>query len=308
MVRQWWVAGLLLLAAGCGGSGRPQTALERAEANLRSGEWDQAIDDCTRLIAVDPNNAQAFLIRGQAHQCAGRPDEALSDLNNAIRLRPDDSEAYYQRADVYRTLGQMDLKEKDDLAARERDPAFKETHFEREDILAADPKIREVVPGGPPTDEQFLNAKTDLPDTDVDLSGVRPLDDLPQAKSMAETIYGPPPGPIETEQASKSRLRKELEQQEASDPTLSGMSGLDGPKNEGKRVKPRTGIPLIANSPIPGGTLPGNQNPAAADKDKGIAGGAGRTPCASSAPTGSPHQAEADWPAIGPGGAWRSTG
>ena len=158
--------------------------------------------------------------------------------------------------------------------ARERDPAFKETHFQREDILAADPKIRDALPGGPPTDEQFLNAtKTDRSDADVDLSGVRRPEDLPQTKSIAETIYGPPPGPMETEEAAKSRLRKELEKRELSDPTLSDESGLDAPKKETKRLKRPPGIALIGNSPVPGGALPGKQNPAAADK--GLAGGAG---------------------------------
>jgi tetratricopeptide repeat protein len=259
MARRWLLAACLLVVAGCG-TKVPQTPLEQAQSSFASGRWEQAVAQCDDLIGQDPDNAAAYLLRGRAHQCAGRLDKALADLTSAIRLNPNDSEAYYQRADVYRALGLVDLKEKDDLAAREHDPLYKASNLEPEDMLAADPRVRIDVPGTHLDDDGVLtDGKAAKPDFGE--IGPPPADDLPEFKSIAETLFGPPPGPIDDQQGGRTSSRRK--------PDIGGLSssssgGLGSTTNK----KPSTSSSGV-------GTLPGSKGGGVADGNR-----AGQLPAA----------------------------
>src|SRR5713226_8509641 len=51
-------------------------------------QYDQAIAEGERAIALDPNNADSHMIQAQVLNNAGRPEEALAPLAQAMRLNP----------------------------------------------------------------------------------------------------------------------------------------------------------------------------------------------------------------------------
>jgi tetratricopeptide (TPR) repeat protein len=51
-------------------------------------QYDQAIAEGDRAIALDPNNADSYARQAEALNFAGRPEEALQALEQAMRLNP----------------------------------------------------------------------------------------------------------------------------------------------------------------------------------------------------------------------------
>jgi tetratricopeptide (TPR) repeat protein len=51
-------------------------------------QYDQAIAEGERAIALDPNNAWSFAMQAEALNLAGRPEEALRSVEQAMRLNP----------------------------------------------------------------------------------------------------------------------------------------------------------------------------------------------------------------------------
>ena len=56
----------------------------------------ETIEECTKTIQQDPNNAKAYYDRGCA-LCVDDHDRAISDFTQAIRLNPNYADAYYDR-------------------------------------------------------------------------------------------------------------------------------------------------------------------------------------------------------------------
>jgi len=71
------------------------------------GNFNAAIDDFTRLIAINPHIAGYFDNRLNAFRAIGRYKEALDDANAAIRLAPGYAFVYRSRALVYSDLGKF---------------------------------------------------------------------------------------------------------------------------------------------------------------------------------------------------------
>ena len=68
-----------------------------------------AIDDFTRAIAEDPNNADFYHNRGFAKRKLGDFPGAVLDYTAAIRLNANHHRAYYNRAYAYGTNGLLNL-------------------------------------------------------------------------------------------------------------------------------------------------------------------------------------------------------
>jgi len=78
----------------------------RANARLQKNEYRKAIDDYTRAIELDPQNASALHERCFARAVLGIDlEDALSDCNESLRIRPNDSETLGGRGFVYLRLG-----------------------------------------------------------------------------------------------------------------------------------------------------------------------------------------------------------
>ncbi|MET9411209.1 tetratricopeptide repeat protein [Streptomyces sp. NPDC002935] len=61
----------------------------RGQAHRMSGRYNQAIEDYTSALSLDPNLTRAYAGRGHAHRRLRHHDAALADFDQAIRLAPD---------------------------------------------------------------------------------------------------------------------------------------------------------------------------------------------------------------------------
>ena len=63
----------------------------------QKGEYQEAIDDFTSAIKINPELALAYNNRGIAYGNLGKVQEAIDDFNIAVKMNPDDANAYYYR-------------------------------------------------------------------------------------------------------------------------------------------------------------------------------------------------------------------
>jgi tetratricopeptide (TPR) repeat protein len=64
-----------------------------------------AINDFTKAIEVNPQYADAYKYRGMAYYAAAEYDLAVADFNKAIALNPQNEEAYFYRGMSHRSMG-----------------------------------------------------------------------------------------------------------------------------------------------------------------------------------------------------------
>jgi hypothetical protein len=130
-------AGLPLLI-GCG-----QNAPVTPQQLVQQGNYDQAIEACTRALRANPRDAEAYLYRGRAYHCRnaeGDLSRAIADFSESILQDPKNSEAYYSRALAYRDQGQSKPAESDEQLARQLDPRIKEVYAQLPEYTAPPPK------------------------------------------------------------------------------------------------------------------------------------------------------------------------
>jgi Flp pilus assembly protein TadD len=69
------------------GATDPATYYGRARARESNNDFDGAIADYSKVIELDPNNADAYNDRGFARESKGDLDGAAADLNQAAKLK-----------------------------------------------------------------------------------------------------------------------------------------------------------------------------------------------------------------------------
>lgn|SRR5262249_8708917 len=84
-----------------------------------AGGFAEAIEDYSRAISIEPDDASFH--RCKAHAClkAERLQEALDSFSNAIRLEPEFRQTYLDRAQTYEQLGEKEKAKPDFQRARE---------------------------------------------------------------------------------------------------------------------------------------------------------------------------------------------
>jgi lipoprotein NlpI len=86
----------------CDQSSRDASALTSAGvSHLQQGEYDQAIRDFDRAIALQPGLVVAWRNRALAHKAKGDFDRALADYEQAIVFAPSDARLYNERGVAY---------------------------------------------------------------------------------------------------------------------------------------------------------------------------------------------------------------
>jgi tetratricopeptide (TPR) repeat protein len=85
----------------------------RARIHAAKGRTDQALDDITTLLRLEPTNSEAHLDRGVLFQSLGRMPEALEDYDAAVTWSPPYAEAYFNRALALRALGRTEEARRD---------------------------------------------------------------------------------------------------------------------------------------------------------------------------------------------------
>ena len=69
-------------------------------------DYDNAIADYARVIALDPNYAKAYYSRARVYQSKGDLKQALAGYEEAAKLAPDNQAVQKKIADVKKLLGQ----------------------------------------------------------------------------------------------------------------------------------------------------------------------------------------------------------
>ena len=80
----------------------------RGVAYGAKGDYDHAIQDYNKVIALKPGHAEAYNNRGVVYKVKGDHDHAIQDYDKAIALNPDNAEAYNNRGVVYKVKGDHD--------------------------------------------------------------------------------------------------------------------------------------------------------------------------------------------------------
>ncbi|HEY4163128.1 MAG TPA: tetratricopeptide repeat protein [Dongiaceae bacterium] len=77
----------------------------RARLHVARKLPNQAVEDLTRVLELDPSDSEAYLDRGLLHQRGGRYDLALGDYTAAIRWSAPYAESHFNRAQTLVALG-----------------------------------------------------------------------------------------------------------------------------------------------------------------------------------------------------------
>lgn len=96
------------LANGLEGADLISAKSKLAEAHLRMGNPEKALETCNEVIRLAPEDAGPYTLRGQIHLQQGDNDRALVDFDHALKLDPKSSGAYNDRGMVYLRKGKPD--------------------------------------------------------------------------------------------------------------------------------------------------------------------------------------------------------
>lgn len=90
-------------------------------------DYDQALDDFTRSIELDPELYDAWSNRVGAWAGKGEFDHAMSDVNKALSMEPKNPYGYYVRSNLWRKMGNLGKAIKDidhAVKLKPKDPTF----------------------------------------------------------------------------------------------------------------------------------------------------------------------------------------
>ncbi len=103
----------------------------RGKAYAQLGQWDRALEDLNRAVALDPQLVEAYGNRGLVLRQQGRLREALRDFNTVVRLAPQEAKGYLDRGWVYYLLGKWRKALANAAQALRRDARLWEAHHLR---------------------------------------------------------------------------------------------------------------------------------------------------------------------------------
>jgi tetratricopeptide (TPR) repeat protein len=78
----------------------------RGLVHSRLEQHQQAIQDLTKSLSLNPQHACAYNVRGWSHLELGQNQQAVEDYSKAIDLDPDDANAFFNRGLAYLRLEQ----------------------------------------------------------------------------------------------------------------------------------------------------------------------------------------------------------
>jgi len=77
---------------------------QQGNAFVKDGKLDEAIEQYTLAIDIDPQHSQAYLARGKAFVAKGFPDLGVDDFTSSLRIMPGVHDAVLSRAEALLTL------------------------------------------------------------------------------------------------------------------------------------------------------------------------------------------------------------
>jgi len=103
----------------------------RAKKYDAAKDYNQAIDDFSQAIRLDPKNALYYIARGQSYFNKGYWKECSNDESQAIKLEPQNAYYYSLRGNTYRFSKKYDLAIADYTKAIELDPKRDDSYYGR---------------------------------------------------------------------------------------------------------------------------------------------------------------------------------
>jgi tetratricopeptide (TPR) repeat protein len=79
----------------------PELFMLRAECYRKTGEWDKAMADIMRYLEIFPGSRNALSLAGKTEFSAGNNIKALEFYSENLRLHPDDPQCYVDRGNSY---------------------------------------------------------------------------------------------------------------------------------------------------------------------------------------------------------------
>jgi tetratricopeptide (TPR) repeat protein len=102
--------------------------VQAAYRAYNDGKLDEALANCTKAIALNPNDFRPHAIAGLAHAGKWKMKSASTEFASAIRLKPDWKEGYVLKAKADISLGAVDEAIAGCRKALELDPKFAEAY------------------------------------------------------------------------------------------------------------------------------------------------------------------------------------
>jgi len=112
----------------------------RANARIQAGNFAGALEDCVKLLGLDPGNAKAFYNKGNAESGLERYREAVNDYSRSIALGYLPASVFYNRGTAYYHLGFVDSALADYRLSRTRDDRFADAPYSIGYIILHDRK------------------------------------------------------------------------------------------------------------------------------------------------------------------------
>lgn len=94
--RLWNDAAMLLPNERVGGADR--ILYNRGDAQLARHNWKEAIDDLEKVVALSPQLAPVHNTLGRAYFSSGRYQDAIAQFDAVIAIKPDEAQAYFGKA------------------------------------------------------------------------------------------------------------------------------------------------------------------------------------------------------------------
>lgn len=101
--------------------------LHRGIEHRRTGQFDLAIAEYNRALAINPNLAAAYNARSWAYFKHGRAADGLADAEKALKLNPDDPSSLDTRGHILEALGRKQEAITDFRRALVKDPSRKQS-------------------------------------------------------------------------------------------------------------------------------------------------------------------------------------
>ena len=82
-------------------------------------DYEKTIVDCTKVIELDPTDAEAYFYRGMAYRELGEDKKAIADYNQVNQLNPTAPGLYNNRGNAYQKIGEKTKADADFAKAKE---------------------------------------------------------------------------------------------------------------------------------------------------------------------------------------------
>ena len=97
---------------------------------IYTGKFDQAIQQLTRPIVINPKDAFAHYQLGTAYKYFQKPELALQSLKRALEINPDLWEAHFQCGEIFSQLGQNKLAISSFQRAIDGNSRYADSHYQ----------------------------------------------------------------------------------------------------------------------------------------------------------------------------------